>query len=97
MIMVIHTIQHMDHWKFRNMKRYWSGLPWGQMVHTQFRRIRNRRFVEREMEEVNPAQSPRAQIRRFPALFSGPSMEMAAYGYNWAALIGSLGSLGSLG
>jgi hypothetical protein len=35
------------------------------------------------------SQSPRAQIRRFPALFSGHSMEMAAYGYNWAPLIGS--------
>jgi hypothetical protein len=51
------------------------------------RRVRNRRFVEREMEEVNPSQNPDPS---FSALFSGRSMEMAVCDYNWAALIGCL-------
>jgi hypothetical protein len=37
------------------------------------------------MEEVNPSPESRSVVF---ALFSGRSMEMAVYDYNWAALIG---------
>lgn len=58
------------------------------------RRVRNRRFVERKIEEVNPSQNPDPS---FPALFSGRSMDMVVSDYNWAALFGCPFSLAPSG